>query len=145
MAQPHTILWWCVIGRGWGGAKEQSIVSLIITSCVMACLDPSKPPSSGEAMSSLYNYLMEHSSMSFGTLRFTSDSASVISKVSRAIGCSSTFEFFIIHSTNFCLSALLIVFFQTMHVLIYHFTSVLWTLEIKFPRFVEAFFQRYSL
>ena len=33
--------------------KERSIVSLIITSFVLEFLAPSKPPSSGEAMSSL--------------------------------------------------------------------------------------------
>ena len=53
MAQPHIILWWSAIGSSWGCAKEWRIVSLIITSCVSACLDPSKPPSSGEVMISL--------------------------------------------------------------------------------------------
>ena len=110
MAQPHIILWWCVIGSSWGGAKEQIIVSLIITSFVSACLAPSKPPSSGEAMSSLCNCCMEHSSKSFGTLRFTPYSASVISKLSWAIVDSCTFEFFVIQSTNFCLNVLLTFF-----------------------------------
>ena len=53
MEQPHIILWLSVIGRSCEGAKEQIIVSLITTSFVSKCLDPSKPPSSGEAMSSL--------------------------------------------------------------------------------------------
>ena len=94
MAPPRLILLLSVIGRSWGGAKELIIVSLIITSFVSACLDPSKLPSSGEAMTSLWNYHMENSSKSFVTFRFTPDSASVISKVSRAIGDSRTFDFF---------------------------------------------------
>ena len=102
-------------------------MSLIIISFLSACLDPIKPPSSGEAVSSLCNYHMEHSSKSFRTLRFTLDYASVISKVSRDIGNSRTFEFFIIYSTNLYLNALLNVFVRTMHGLIDHFTSVLWT------------------
>ena len=61
-------------------------MSLIITTVVMACLDPGKPPSSGEAMRSLCNCCMEHYSKSFGTLRFNLESASEISKVSRVIG-----------------------------------------------------------
>ena len=44
MVQPHIILWLSVIGRSWGGAKERSIVSLIITSFVMTCLAPTEPP-----------------------------------------------------------------------------------------------------
>ena len=94
MAQPHIILWWSFIGRSWEGAKERSILSLIITSFVLAFLDPSKPSSYGETMSSLCNCHMEHSNKSFGTLRFTLDSVSVISKTSRSIGDSRTFEFF---------------------------------------------------
>ena len=92
MAQPHIILWWLVIGRSWGGAKEQSIVSLIITSFALACLAPTKPPPSDEAMIPLRNCHMEHSSKIFATLRFTPDSASVISKVSWYIVDSRTFE-----------------------------------------------------
>ena len=80
MAQPHIIFWLYVIGRSWGGAKEQSIVSLIIKSGFMACLDPTKPPSSGASMISLCNFCMEHSNKSFGTLRFILVSASAISK-----------------------------------------------------------------
>ena len=140
MAQPHIILWWSTIRRSWGGSKEQSIVSLIITSFVSACPAPSKPPSSGEIMSSLCNCCMEYFSKGFGTLRFTLDSASVVSKLSRAIGDWRTFEFFIVHWTNFCLNALLSFFVRTMHGLIEHFISVLWTWAIKCPRFVEAFF-----
>ena len=102
-------------------------MSLIITSFVLSCLDPIKPPSSGEAVSSLCNYHMEHSSKSFRNLRFTLDYASVISKVSRVIGDSRAFYFFIIHSTNLYLNALLNFFVRTMHGLIDHFTSVLWT------------------
>ena len=135
MAQAHIILWWYVIGSSWGGAKEQCIVSLIMTSFVSACLDPSKPQSSGEAMISLYNCHMEHSSKSFFTLCFTPDSASVISKVSRAIGESRTFKIFIIHWTNFYLNAVLTVFVRIMHGLRDHFTSLLWTWAIKCPRF----------
>ena len=76
-----------------GGDKEQSIVSLIIISFLSECLDPSKPPSSGESMSSLGNCRMEYSRKGLGTLCFTLDSAFVISKVSRAIGDSRTFHF----------------------------------------------------
>ena len=144
MAQPYIILWWSVIGSSWGGAKELSIVSLIITSFILACLDPSEPPSSGEVMSSLWNCRVKHSSKSFGTLRFTPDSTSVIGKLSFAIGDSLTFEFFSIHWNNFCLNALL-TFFRKMHGLINHFTSVLWTWAIKCPHFVEAFFWQYAL
>ena len=79
---------------------------LNIKSFVLVCLDPSKPPSSGEAMISLCNYCMENSSKSFGTIRFTPDSAYMISKVSQAIGDSHTFEFFIDHSSNLCLNDL---------------------------------------
>ena len=97
-------------------------------------------------MSSFWNYCMERSSNSFGTSPFTLDSASVINKVLRDIGDSRTFEIFIIHSTDFCLNSLPTFFVQTMRVLIYHFTSVLWTWAIKCPRFVEAFFLwRYAL
>ena len=140
MAQPHIIFWLSIIGHSWGGAKEWSIVLLIIKSFVSACLAPSKPPSYGEAMISLCNCRMENSSKSFGALYFTLDSASIISKVSRAIGDSRTFEFFIIRSTNLCLNALLTFFVRTMHGLIDHFPFVLWTWAIKCPRFVEAFF-----
>ena len=80
-------------------------MSLIITLFVLSCLAPSKLPSSGEAMISLCNCHMEHSSKNFGTLRLTLDSAYVIGKVSRTIGDSCKFEFFIIHSTNFYLNA----------------------------------------
>ena len=97
-------------------------------------------------MISLCNFCMEHSSNSFGTIRFNPDSASVPSKVSRAIGKSRTFEFFIIHPTNFCLNALPPFLIWTMYGLINHFTSVLCTWEIKCPRFVEAFYPwQYSL
>ena len=140
MAQPHIIFWWYVIGRSWVGAQERIIVSLIIISFVSAFLDPSKPPLSGEVTSSLCNFCMEHYSNSFGTLHFTPDSASVISKVSRAVGDSRTFEFFIIQSTNFSINSLLTCFVQTMHGLIDHFTAALWTWAIKCPHFVEAFF-----
>ena len=140
IAQPHIILWWSIIGRSWRGAKWRIVVSLIITSIVPSCLAPSKPPSYGEAMSSLCNCHVEHSSKSFGTLRFNPYSASVIIKVSRAIGDSCTFEFFIIRSTNLCLNALPTFFVHRMHGLIDHFTSLLWNLAIKFPHFVEAFF-----
>ena len=51
----------------------------------MACMAPTKPPSSGEAMSSLCNCRMEHSNKSFGTLRLTLVSASAISKVSKLL------------------------------------------------------------
>ena len=138
MAQPHIIFWWYVIGRSLGGAKERIIVSLIITSFVLACLDPSKPPSSGETMISLCNYRMEHSSNSFGSLRFTPDSASVVSKVSRAIGDSCTFEFFVIPSTNFCINALLTCFLNNawsdrkFHLCIVDLSN-------KMSTFVEAF------
>ena len=88
---------------------------------------------------------MGHSSKSFGTLCFTLDSASVISKASRAIGDSHTFGFFIIQSTNFCLNILLTYFVWTMHGFIDHFISILWYWKIKFPRFLEAFFKRYEL
>ena len=91
MEQPHIILWWYVIEFSWGGAKERSIVSLIITSFVSACLAPSKPPSPDEAMSSLWYFRMEYSSKSFGTLRFTPCSVSVTSKVSQTIGDSRKF------------------------------------------------------
>ena len=97
-------------------------------------------------MTSLCNCCMEHSSKSFGTLCFTPDSASIISKVSRSVGDSRTFEFFIIQSTNFCLNDLLKFSFQKMHGLTDHFTSVCWNWAIKCPRFVEAFFyRRYAL
>ena len=112
MAQTHIMLWWYVIVSSWGDAKERSIVSLIITSFVLACMAPSKPPSSGETMSSLCYCCMEHFSKSFGTICFTQDYTSVISKVSRAIGDSRTFEYFIIHSSNFYLNALLNVLFK---------------------------------
>ena len=140
MAQPQIILWWSIIRRSWGVAKERSILSLIITWFVSVCMVPSKPPLSGEDMRSLCNCRTENSSESFGTFRFTPDFASVISKLSRAIGDSRTFEFFIIHSTNLCLNALITFFFWTMHGLIDHFTSVLWNWAIKCPRFVESFF-----
>ena len=140
MAQPHVIFWWSVIGISCGGAKERIIVSLIITSFVSACLDTSKPPSSGEAMISLCNCRMKHYSKSSGTIHFTLDSSSVISKVSHDIGDSRTFECFIIHSTYFCVNALLNCFSRTMHGLIDHFNSVFWTWAIKCPRFVGAFF-----
>ena len=52
-----------------------------------AFMDTIKPSSSGELVSSLCNYCMEHSSKVFGTLCFTLDSASVISKVSQANIC----------------------------------------------------------
>ena len=97
MAQPHIILWLPAIGRSQADDKEQSIVSLLITSFILAYMDPSKPPSSGEAMRLLCNYRMEYSSKSFGTLRFTLYSASMISKVSHAIRDSRTFKIFIIH------------------------------------------------
>ena len=111
MAQSHIIFWWSVIVRSQRGAKERRAVSLIITSLASACLDLSKPPSSGEAMSLLCHCRMKHSSKSFGTFCFTPDYSSVISKVSRAIGDSSTFEYFILNSSNFCLNALLTFFF----------------------------------
>ena len=146
MEQPHIILWWSFIGCSWGGAKEQSIVSLIITLFKSACLDPSKTPSSGEAIISLCNYRMEHSSKCFGTLTFTLEYAYEISKVSQVIGEWCTFEFFIIQSTIFCLNALLTFFVQTMHGLIDHFNAVFLTWAIKCPRFVEAVFcWRYEL
>ena len=140
MAQPHIILWWYVFGRSLRGDKERSILSLIITSFVSSCLAPIKPPSSGEAMSSFCKCHIKHSSKSFGTLRFTLHSTYVISKVSRAIGDSRKFYFFIVHSTNFCLDALLTCFVRKIHGLIYHVTAVLWTWDIKCPCFVEAFF-----
>ena len=86
-----SFFWWSFIGRSWGGANEQSIVSLIITSFVSACMDPNEPPSPSEAMSSLCNCRMENSSKGFVTFHFTRDYASVISKVSQAIGDSRTF------------------------------------------------------
>ena len=91
MAQPQIILWWYFIGRSWGGAKERSILSLLITSFVSACLAPSKPPSYGEVMSSLCNCCMEHFSKRFGTNCSTPYSEYVISKLSWAIGDSHTF------------------------------------------------------
>ena len=93
----------------------------------MACLAPTKPTSSGEAMSSLCNCRMEHYNKSLGTLRFSLVSASAISKVSRVIGDSRTFEFFIIQSTVSFLNALQIVLVLTMRGLIDHFTDVFLT------------------
>ena len=119
---------------------KKNIMLIIITSFVSACLVPSKPPSSGETMSSLCNCHMEHSSKSFGTLCFTTDSVSMISKVSQTIGDSRTFGFFIIHSTNFSLNASLICFVQKMHGLTDHFTSVVWAWAIKCLTLVEAYF-----
>ena len=146
MAQPHIILWLSVIGCSWWGAKERSIVSLIIASFVSACQAPSKPPSSGEEISSLCNCRMEHTNKGFGTLRFTLVSASAISKVSWVIGDWRTFEFFIIQSTISCLNALRIFLVLTMHDLIDHFTDVFLTWAIKSPRFVEALFSwQYAL
>ena len=107
---------------------------------------PNKPPSSGEAMSSLCNYRMAQYNKSCGTLRFTLVSASARSKVSLVIGDWRTIEFFIIQSTISCLNALLIFLVLTMRVLMDHFTDVLLTWAIKFPRFVEAVFcWRYAL
>ena len=60
MAKPHIILWLSVIVRSLGGDKEQSIMSLIITSFVLTCLAPGKRPLSGEAMSLLSNCRVKH-------------------------------------------------------------------------------------
>ena len=97
-------------------------------------------------MSSLCNCHMEHSSKIFGTLRFTLESASAISKVSRVIGDWRTLEFFIIQSTISFLNALLIFLVLAMRGLIDHFTDVFLTWAIKCPRFVEAVLRwRYAL
>ena len=112
----------------------------------MACLDSTKPTSSGEAMNSLCNCRMENPNKSFGTLRFTLVSASAINKVSWVIGDWRTFEFFIIESTASFLNGLLIFLVLTMHGLIGHFTDVFLTWATKCPRFVEAFLcWRYAL
>ena len=73
---------------GLVGARNAITNDVIIsdTTFVMACLDPTKPPASGEATSSLCNYRMEHPNKSFGNRCFTLVSASAISKVSRVIG-----------------------------------------------------------
>ena len=83
---------------------------------------------------------MEHSRKSFGTFRFTPDTVSMISKLSRDIGDSCTFEFFII----LCLNDLLTFFVLTMNVLTDHLTSVLCNWAIRCPRFAEAFKPNYS-
>ena len=140
MAQPHIFLWWYVLGRSLGGAKERIIVSLIITSFVSVCLAPSKPPSLGEAMRSLWNYRMEHSRKSFGTLCFTLDSASMISKLSRAIGDSRTFDFLIMPSTNFCLNALLTFFVRTMYVFDRPFHLCILDLSNQMSKFCRSLF-----
>ena len=82
---------------------------------------------------------MEHSSKSFGILHFTPDSASVISRLWRAIGDSRTFKIFIIYSSISCLNAYINFFVWTLHGLIDHFISILWPWAIKCQLFVEDF------
>ena len=139
MAQPQIILWWSVIGRSWRGSKERIIVSLIIKSFVSACIYPSKPPSSGEEMSSLCN-----------CFRNTPIRVSVLSILLQithqwqvnyhALLETHTHLVFSLSTQLISVSLPVKLFCSNNDGLIDHFTSVLLNWEIKYPRFVEAFF-----
>ena len=143
IAQPKIILWLTVIGRSSRGAKELSILSLIIMTFVLACLAPSKPPLSGEAMISLCKFRMEHCSKGFVILYFTPDSASVIRKVSWDIGDSRTFEL-VYYPLHQCLSHWLANLFGSNNALFDRpFHAYIVGLRNQMSMFVEDFFLKW--